>query len=81
MRELLAQPPVLDGAGEAAPGIHCAFKKKKKRKKKRHNKEGTSVVLVMQGFFVSETVPSFIRNKVGTVQNLALLTKHVIFSH
>jgi len=30
MRELLAQPPVLDGAGEAAPGIHCAFKKKKK---------------------------------------------------
>lgn len=55
--------------------------KRKKKEKKRHNKEGTSVVLVMQGFFVSEAVPSFIRKKVGTVQNLALLTKHVIFSH
>lgn len=54
---------------------------KRKKNLKRHNKEGTSVVLVMQGFFVSEAVPSFIRKKVGTVQNLALLTKHVIFSH
>lgn len=37
----------------------------KKKKKKRHNREGTSVILIIQGCFLSEIVPSFTGSEVG----------------
>lgn len=50
----------------------------KKKKKKRHNREGTSVILIIQGCFLSEIVPSFTGSEVGwcrteeTTENLRL---------